>query len=135
MKLVEINKYWKEGRYLDLWSINHVLSGVVLGAILFGLGAPFNWSLLVALALFVGWEVAEISLGIKEHMPNMITDVICDLFGFLLIAYWFFVKGSTLSFTATLAWILLFIIFNIWGFIAYEARKIDSIQERLQSRP
>lgn len=121
-----INRYWKEGRYIDLWSINHVLSGVVLGALAWSFGMSFGWSLLLALALFVGWELLEIAVGIKEHMPNMVMDVVCDLFGFLAAAYWFFILEKPFSPTATAAWILLFIALNIWGFVAYEERRIEN---------
>jgi len=132
MQIGRLNQYWKEGKYVDLWSINHVLSGVVLGAILGNFNAPFGWSLLLAIALFVGWEVVEVLIGIKEHMPNMVMDVVCDLAGFLAIAWWF-AEVSDISWTATAAWILLYTMMNIWGFIAYEARRIDSIPEKLQT--
>lgn len=133
MNIQKLNTYWREGRYVDLWSINHVLSGIVLASLLFGLKAPFGWSLLAAVALFVGWEVVEVLTGIKEHMPNMIMDVVCDLAGFLVISYYYFILDKTLSWTSFSAWLLLFIFFNIWGFIAYEARKIDEIPKKLQT--
>lgn len=133
MQLQKINQYWKEGRYADLWSINHFLSGLVFGGILFVTGVSFLTTFIIGLILFVGWEVIEILIGIKEHTPNMVADVLFDLAGLLAIAWWFFVLDKTLSWTALGAWILLFMIFNIWGFIAYEARKIDAIPEKLHT--
>lgn len=123
----KINQYWKEGRYIDLWSLNHVLSGVVLASILFGFGVSFVTSVVIAFVLFVGWEVAEVALGIKEHTPNMVMDVVCDFAGFFGIAYRVFILDNEVSLFATLGWIALFMVFNIWGFFAYEVRKIEKI--------
>jgi hypothetical protein len=122
---MNINQYWREHRYVDLWSINHILSGVVLGALLWPLGVSFGVSLIIAVVLFVGWEVVEILIGIKEHMPNMVMDVVCDLAGFFVTGYWYFVLGRPFSPVTIGIWIAVFIAFNIWGFIAYEERKID----------
>lgn len=119
-----INRYWREGKHFDLWSINHLLSGVVLAAVLFNLNVDFKMALLAATVLFVGWELFEIAIGIKEHLPNMIVDVLCDLFGFLAVSYFYFIVGNTLSWNATFVWIAIFAVFNIWGFIAYEKRKL-----------
>jgi hypothetical protein len=132
MQIQKLNEYWKEGRYADLWSINHFLSGVVLGALLFTFGVSFSWSLLIALVLFVGWELVEILMGIKEHMPNMVTDVLFDMAGFLAVA-WYFSAVAPLSWTAMAVIIIIFMIFNIWGFIAYEERKIDAIPKKLHT--
>lgn len=128
----KINQYWKEGKYLDLWSVNHVLSGVVLGSLLLSFGVSLNSSLAVAIILFVGWEIAEIFMGIKEHTPNMVADVVCDLAGFAAVALWF-AKVGPIAWTTTAIWILIYIVLNIWGFIAYEARKIDAIPEKLHT--
>jgi hypothetical protein len=132
MQIHKINQYWREGRYVDLWSINHVLSGIVLGAILFSISVPFVWSLGLSLILFVAWEIGEMVAGIKEHMPNLIMDIVCDVAGFLLIAWWFAEIGP-LSWMSITAWILLMVVMNLWGFIAYEERKIDAIPEKLQT--
>ncbi len=120
--MLKVNDYWKEGRYFDLWLINHVLSGIVLGIVLFYFGLSLILSLIVALILFVGWEVAEILLGIKEHTPNMIMDVGCDFAGFAITSYFYFVLLKPFSLTTSLVFFILFIGFNLWGFIAYEKR-------------
>lgn len=132
MQIQKINQYWKEGRYVDLWSINHVISGIVLGSLLLSFSVPFGWALVVSLVLFVGWEIGETLAGIKEHMPNLIMDIVFDVAGFLLIAWWF-AEVAPLSWMSITAWTLLMIVMNLWGFIAYEARKIDAIPEKLQT--
>jgi hypothetical protein len=132
MQIQKLNECWKEGRYADLWSINHFLSGVVLGALLLTFGVSFGWSLLISLVLFVGWELVEILMGIKEHMPNMVTDVLFDMAGFLAVA-WYLSAIAPLSWTAITVIIIVFMIFNVWGFIAYEERKIDAIPKKLHT--
>ncbi len=120
--MLKINDYWKEGKYFDLWSINHVLSGIVLGIILFYFGLSLVPSIIIALVLFVGWEVAEVLLGIKEHTPNMIMDVCCDFAGLIITSYFYFVLLKPFSQTTSLIFLALFIGFNLWGFVAYEKR-------------
>lgn len=131
MQISRINRFWREGRYLDLWSVNHVLSGVVLAALFYHFAVPFYLGLCIAIFLFVGWEVAEVLLGIKEHVPNMVTDVICDLAGFLAISYYITYLNYPLSWYETSIWITIFMIFNVWGFFAYEERKIEKIAEKI----
>lgn len=127
MSLKQINQYWREGHFVDLWSINHFLSGVVLASIIFHFDISFTFGMVIAFILFVGWEVAEVALGIKEHAPNMAMDVVCDFAGFLLLSYYLISLGNPLTWWMTLGSITLFMIFNIWGFFAYEVRKIEKL--------
>ena len=120
---MHINQYWKEGKYVDLWSINHILSGVVVGALLFRFGLNFHWAIIVSLALFVGWEIFEIVIGIKEHMTNIVMDVVFDLVGFLLTSYHYLALHRPFSLRTTVVFIVVFLSFNLWGFLAYEKRK------------
>lgn len=122
---MNINHLWREHRYVDLWSINHILSGVVLGSLLWTFGMPLTYSAVFAIVLFVGWEIGEVIYGINEHFSNIVMDVLFDIAGFAGAAYWYFVLGRPLSWTALSVWIAVFIVFNVWGFFAYEERKID----------
>lgn len=76
---------WREGKYIDLWSVPHVLSGMGLGfAPLIFAGPPvLLW--LAALALLVAWEVFEASVGIVEQRTNSVVDVIIGMIGFAFI--------------------------------------------------
>lgn len=125
--MLKINDYWEEGKYIDLWSINHVLSGVVLGAFLFNFGIPFWWALAFSLLLFILWEVVEVIVHIKEHPSNMITDVVCDALGFLFVAYVYFVMREPFTWMATIIWTLDFLAFNLWGYLAYQDRKREPL--------
>lgn len=123
---MRINDYWREGKYIDLWSSVHVLSGIVVGALLFNFGVDFRWSLIIALVLFIGWEVFEILVDIKEHMSNMVTDVACDLVGFFFVSYYYFVLLKPFSWQTTFIYIGIFLLMELWGFLAYEKRKLSA---------
>jgi len=69
-----------EGKYLDLWSITHFLSGFILGL----LGIPLFWA---ALPLIM-WELVEILGDIQEHRTNAMVDVA------LAVLAWFVTKAT-----------------------------------------
>src|SRR5579872_1728491 len=119
---MRINDFWKEGKYLDLWSVNHLLSGVLLGVILFYFHLHFFPALVISLVLFVGWEVIELLIGINEHFTNIVMDVVCDTAGFLLTAYFHFALGKSISIMGFVIIGVIFLLFNLWGFLAYEKR-------------
>ena len=108
---------------MDLWSINHILSGVIAGGVLFAIGVSFNVALVISLVLFIGWEVAEASMGIFEHKLNMTMDVVFDLLGFFFSSYFYLTLGKPFS---TLAWFVIALITALTlysGYSAYKRRK------------
>lgn len=136
-----LNERWKEGRYIDLWSVNHILSGVVLAALLFNFSVGFWPAFIFATILFVGWEVYEVLVGIKEHTSNMVMDVVCDLAGFLYVAFAYFVQGEPFTWMGTALVFVDFMAMNLWGYLAYQERKryeestpVENVW-RLQSLP
>jgi hypothetical protein len=62
-----------ERKYLDLWSIPHVIGGALFGV--FGIG--FVW----VLAVTVWWECVESISRVYEHPTNRVTDVIIAVVG------------------------------------------------------
>jgi hypothetical protein len=120
--LNKIEEYWKEGKYFDLWSVNHVLTGVMLGGVLFGFGVPFAITLWISLALFIAWEIFEITSDVKEHILNLLMDVVFDLVGLFFSAWVYLTLKKSFS---PLVWILLALtltIFTLRGYIAYRRR-------------
>ncbi|MFH1307699.1 MAG: hypothetical protein ABIH72_02515 [archaeon] len=87
MKEKLINSFWREGKYIDSWSIIHLLSGFGLGVILLLiLKLPFLNTILVTISLLI---LAEILEPAKETIENRISDVLIGFLGFILafIAY------------------------------------------------
>lgn len=66
----------REGRVVDLWSIPHLVGGVLLGL--------FDIPLLAITALVVGWELIESVSRVFEHFANRVADVALALCGWLL---------------------------------------------------
>ena len=69
-----------EGKYFDLWSITHFLSGFLLSL----LGIPLFWA---SLPLIL-WELVEILGDIQEHRINAMVDVA------LALLAWFVAKAT-----------------------------------------
>jgi hypothetical protein len=70
---------WREGAYLDLWSVPHFLSGIALGFALYFLHFAFNAAVTIALLLLVAYEMFEVIARIEETRANRILDVVVGL--------------------------------------------------------
>ncbi len=77
-----VNIGWHHGRYLDLWSICHLLSGSIIGIAFILLHIPFVTGLIVASMLFIVYEVLEFFLRVVEDIQNSIADVVIGAIGF-----------------------------------------------------
>ena len=92
MNMVRDNKFvrtdiWSEGKWLDLWSVVHLLSGISigLGFYFFNLGNTFTTLLvLVLLVLYEGWEMY---VRIEEASTNRFMDVVVGIVGFVPAFY------------------------------------------------
>lgn len=74
---------WREGKWLDLWSVVHFLSGISLG---FGL-ALFQFgtiaSIVIVFLLLVAYEMWEAMVQIHETPQNRIMDVVVGMVSFV----------------------------------------------------
>ena len=100
------DKIWKEGKYVDWWSVIHFLNGIFFSGIIFILKLHFSIGIIIFLALFVGWEVIEPG----EVLSNKITDVIIGMAGFLLYLLFasltsFIIIGGLAVIINTAAWL------------------------------
>jgi hypothetical protein len=85
---------WREGEWLDLWSVVHFLSGLSVGFGLYVLHfSPFA-STLLAFLFFVFYEMWEMLVQIQETPANRFMDVVVGMVSFLLA---FFVLAPPLS--------------------------------------
>jgi hypothetical protein len=67
------------GRFIDAWTIVHIMSGIVLGALGLLIGMDNPTLLVSTLALLFLYELFESLLGIVEDVENALSDV---FFGF-----------------------------------------------------
>lgn len=74
---------WREGKWLDFWSVVHLLSGisVAFGLSLFGFGL---WpAFIIATLLFIAYEMWEAIEKIEETPQNRFMDVVVGQVSFL----------------------------------------------------
>ena len=117
-------KIWKNKSYVDLWSVNHFLAGVLL----FGLSAFFDmgfWSgLIISLILMIVWEIYELLNNVIETKWNRFFDILLGTLGFLIF---FFLNGSYLSrtgfFTVFICALVIWLTLQLWGYHAYKVIK------------
>ena len=98
----ERSDIWREGKWIDLWSVVHLLTGVSVGV-----GMPvFHFSaiptiIIVSLALAL-YEMWEAMVKIHETPQNRVTDVVCGMASFLpsffLTEHLIFVQTASLFF-------------------------------------
>ena len=118
-------KLWAEGKYVDLWTIPHILAGVLLGGYLYWFGIPFGINLTITAILVISWEFFELHfLGVHEHFTNSLMDIIVALIGFWL-TYILIIKYTvTLIIPYLLALTAIYLFLNAWGFLAYKRKKL-----------
>lgn len=73
---------WREGEYLDLWSVPHFLSGMVVAFSLFFLGFEARSAFVIAFLLLVGYELFEAVAEIEETRWNRVLDVVVGMVSF-----------------------------------------------------
>ena len=127
MKNFLISSWWSEGVYVDLWSLNHFLFGVIMASFFIWIGYNFLPSLFISVALMIAWEIFEVwHESIFEHAPNMIIDVVVGLLGFLIIHYLLTVYSHNLKApTVLIVSLLLFILLEIVGYYNFINRTGD----------
>src|SRR3989344_4125735 len=76
-----------DGKYLDLWSVNHFLSGIVYTGWM--IEWDFNiWFIFVTyFILAVAWELYEFYADVFEELGNKVMDVVTGVIGFFIIIY------------------------------------------------
>lgn len=70
---------WREGEYLDLWSVPHFLSGLSLGLALLLLGFDTLSAVLIAFVLLCAYELFEYVAKIEEGRANAIVDIVVGM--------------------------------------------------------
>lgn len=73
---------WREGVWLDLWSVVHLLSGTLVGFVLYLLNFSGEASAVIAFLLFVLYEMWEVMVQIEETPTNRMMDVVVGMVGY-----------------------------------------------------
>ena len=73
---------WREGKYLDLWSIPHFLSGMMIALLTHLLGFETVLAFAIAFIGTAGYELWEGWIGIEETRMNRFLDVVVGMMSF-----------------------------------------------------
>ncbi len=79
----ERSDIWREGKWLDLWSVVHLLSGVSAGFALIPLDLGMEASFIIAFLIFVLYETWEAMVKIRETPQNRSMDVVVGMASFV----------------------------------------------------
>ena len=74
---------WREGEWLDLWSVVHFLSGMSVGLGFYFLRFDALAAVALALVSFIAYELWERLVGIVETPANGFMDVVVGMASFL----------------------------------------------------
>jgi hypothetical protein len=112
---------WREGKYIDLWSLVHLLSGFILAGWLSFIGAPLHASVGIATIIFAVWEIFEHVYKI-EVTSNQITDLIVNYVGFFIfyLTRDLFLRGAVSVVAITT---IITLLLSLSGFLAFMRRK------------
>lgn len=80
---IERDDIWREGKYIDLWSVVHLLTGVSFGLGMFFLKFGTAPSALIVFILLVAYELWEALVKIEETPQNRMMDVVLGMTSFI----------------------------------------------------
>ena len=124
---------WREGEYVDLWSIPHLLSGAVTGLVAYFVGFEPLPTFIIVFILLCGYEMFEALVKIEETKWNRTLDVIIGMASFaptFLLAPLYL---SHVQLGASLGFLFVFNSFLSW-FGWYESKKASVLEAKLLSQ-
>jgi hypothetical protein len=128
----ERSDIWREGKWLDLWSVVHLLSGASFGFSLSLLDFSASASILIALLSFVLYETWEAMVKIIETPQNRFMDVVVGMISFFPV-YLFATKLSMSAFILAFGLTLTAnVVMATLGWL--ESRKAEEFERRLRLR-
>ncbi len=129
---LERTDLWREGKWIDLWSVVHFLSGISLG-----LGMSFfrfgtAGTVVIVFLLLVAYEMWEALVKIEETPQNRFMDVVVGMASFLptylLIAPHLMLGEIDVAFGLILIWNLMMASIG-W----LESRKASRLEAKLRA--
>ena len=107
-----------------MWSIPHILCGVVLVGVFCYFKIKFWPNLILSTLIMIGWEFFELYvLNVHEYITNKIMDVVTGLIGFF-VTYAFILKFGIKNMLPWLAVVtIIWLLLNYLGFKAHKTRQ------------
>jgi len=117
---------WREGNYLDLWSVPHLLSGSAVGFSLYFFDFAFNAAFVIALLLLIGYEMFEVIVKIDETKWNRTLDVVVGMASFVPT---FFVASYLSFWSAVYVFGLVLVVDAVLSFLGWHASQKAAVLE------
>ena len=124
---------WREGKWLDLWSVVHLLSGVSLALFLYILRLGTPASLALAFLGLVSYEMWEKIVDIEETPTNRFMDLVVGMASFLPAFFFLAPRLSQTSFILVFGFVLTAnVVMSVFGWVA--SQKAAALEKRLRAR-
>jgi hypothetical protein len=114
---------WREGKFVDLWSVVHFLTGFAVGGAFIFLHVNAYIASAIAVGLFTGWEIFEPLIKIHEQSTNHISDVIVDYVGFFIAQLYVFALQGVMHWYIPTIVALIALTLMTFGIINFKKRK------------
>ncbi len=126
----ERSDIWREGKWLDLWSVVHLLSGMSVGFLMILLQFGTIATIVISFLSFILYEMWEVIVKIEETPQNRFMDVVVGIMSFLP-TFFFFQGLSTSLFILLFGFVLTVnIVMATFGWLA--SRKAEEFEKRLR---
>jgi signal transduction histidine kinase len=122
---------WREGDYLDLWSVPHFLSGMSVAFALFFLDYTANAAFVIAFLVLVAYEMFEVIAKIEETRWNRVLDVVVGMASFTPTFLLLPGIPRTLAITAFIVIVILDSILSFFGWKA--SQKAAELEKSLRT--
>jgi hypothetical protein len=124
---------WREGKWIDLWSVPHFLSGLSIGLGFFILRIDILGSIALVLVSLVAYEMWEAMVRIQETPTNRFMDVVVGMVGFLPAFFLFAPRLSEAPLVLTFVGVLAVdIVMSVFGWRA--SQKAAALEQQMRVR-
>lgn len=130
--MVRRTDIWREGKWLDLWSVVHLLSGASVGFVLYFFHFGTVASIILALFSFISYEMWEIIVKIEETPTNRFMDVVVGMVSFLPTFFLAPFLSETHFITVFGIVLTANVVMGVFGWIA--SHKAAPFEERLREK-
>ncbi len=124
---------WREGKWLDLWSVVHFLSGVSIGFGFHFIHFGGVATIVIVFLLLTAYEMWEVIVRIEEAPTNRVMDVVVGMLSFLPTFYFLDPVLSTPVLLFTFSSIFtLNVVLSGFGWSA--SQKATTLEEHMRAR-
>lgn len=124
---------WREGKWLDLWSVVHVFSGLLVGFSIYLLHMDAVLGTMLAAVVLIAYELFEIYAEIEEAPTNRFMDVVVGMVGY--VPAFFLISPILTSEDLVLTFVLLLVLNSALSIAGWHAsQKALDIEKHLRTR-